>query len=91
MTDDRDFSWLGRTSAPNPSYPEHFVWALEKAARRTEARTRAVPNGVELRIYVDGELWWSRVVRDLAALESLADEQRLAFEGKGWTRPGPRP
>jgi hypothetical protein len=43
---------------------EHPLWRLTKGARATEACARQVPVGTELRISVDGELFWSRVYRD---------------------------
>jgi hypothetical protein len=94
MTDDRDWSWLGRGGTPPPAAPaaDHFLWALEKPGHRVECRARHTPGGPELRIVIDRELWWSRLYRGAAPGELAlgADTKRLEFEAKGWTQPGPR-
>lgn len=75
--------------------PEHVLWTLTKDDRRAEARTRMVPLGPELRVYVTHrttgayELLWSQVFTPQqgggAALGALADTTRQDFEARGWT------
>jgi hypothetical protein len=94
MTDDRDWSWLGpRDATTSPADPpaDQFLWALEKRDHRVECRVRATPGGAELRVVLDGELWWSRLFRGapLSDLENAAEVKRIDFTLKGWTRPGP--
>lgn len=72
--------------------PEHDLWRLTKRVaiptgditRVAEARTRMVPIGPELRIYVDGELLWSQVLRDGRAVGDLSEEKRRDFTALGW-------
>lgn len=75
-----------RLVPPPPPPTEHTVWTLTKDARQAEARVRATPFGPELRILIDGELWWSQVVRppDTSAVEAAAELKRLEFTAKGW-------
>ncbi len=74
--------------------PEHVLWTLTKGVRLAEARTRMVPLGPELRMYVTPpnggalELLWSIVFTPQqgggAALGSAAEDTRRDFEGTGW-------
>lgn len=75
--------------APPPPPEEHSLWQLTKAGHLAEARVRATPAGPELRLLINGELWWSQVVRPAneEALAAAADLKRNAFEVKGWGRP----
>lgn len=65
--------------------PEHTLWRMTKGTRVVEARTRMVPLGPELRIWLDGELLWSQVLRDGRDVGDLAAETRAAWCAKGWT------
>jgi hypothetical protein len=53
-----------RTPTPTPPAPEQELWRLAKNGHSVTSRARQVPFGLELRILVDDELWWSRVYRD---------------------------
>jgi hypothetical protein len=68
---------------------DNSLWALEKGGHRMECRVRASPFAAELRIVLNGELWWSNVYsgRPDTALEQVAESKRAEFEAKGWTRP----
>jgi hypothetical protein len=90
VTDDRDRTWLGAAAPPAPTHPEYLLWALVKGARRVECRSRELPHGAELRVGVDGELYWSRVFTSVELLEEAAEYHRRAFESLRWTTPGPR-
>lgn len=86
MTDDRDWSWLPKPAAPAPVPVDHPLWTLTKRDHRVDAVVRATPGGPELRLLLDGELWWSQLVRPATedALTALADEKRGEFVAKGW-------
>lgn len=86
MTDERDFSWLGRPVPPPPPPVEHPLWTLEKAGHQAAARVRATDFGPEVRILIDGELWWSQQLRPAteAALRDVADRKRAEFLARGW-------
>lgn len=81
--------------------PEHILWTLTRAREVAEARTRMVPLGPELRIYVSSqgtgklELLWSRVFGPQdgggAALGELASQKRDGFYAQGWTDANPLP
>lgn len=74
--------------------PEHVLWTLTKGMRTAEARTRMVPGGPELRVYVSRletgllDLHWSQVFRDQdgggVALGERAEQTRRDFEARGW-------
>ena len=86
MTDDRDWSWMHRPQPVAAPPNEHLLWTLTKAGHRVEARVRARALGPELRILIDGELWWSQVVRPAtdAAMTAAADQKHTEFGAKGW-------
>jgi hypothetical protein len=91
MTDDRDWSWLHHPQPAAPPVREERLWALVKGARRAEATVRLTPAWPELRISVDGELFWSRVYRGAGDdLVEAADAKRLEFVDLGWAAAGPR-
>ena len=50
---------------------------------------RQTPIGAELRIYLDGALWWSRVYRPGTGnvLAEEADRKRGEFLALGWDAP----
>lgn len=75
-----------RLVPPPPPPREHALWTLVKEGHRAEARIRETPFGPELRILIDGELWWSQAVRPptVDAIESTAELKRLEFAAKGW-------
>lgn len=83
---------MHRPQPPAAVPDEHHLWALTKAGRHVEARVRATALGPELRILIDGELWWRQVVRPLTddALTAAADRKHGEFSAKGW-RPTFRP
>jgi hypothetical protein len=76
--------------------PEHSLWRLEKTVhvlkrqqtRFAEARTRMTPLGPEIRIYVDGELLWSQVLRDGRDVGASSEEKRGDFLALGWSEVG---
>jgi hypothetical protein len=91
MTDDRDWSWLHHPQPAAPPVREERLWALVKGARRAEATVRLTPAWPELRISVDGELFWSRVYRGAGDdLVEASDAKRLEFVDLGWAAAGPR-
>lgn len=65
------------------------MWTLEKRGHQVQARVRTSSLGLELRIMLDGELWWSQVVRPATddALTAAAEQKLEAFEAKGWRHP----
>lgn len=77
------------SSPPSPSDVEHPLWTLEKRDHLAAARVRATAAGPELRILIDGELWWSQQIRPATedALRELADRKREEFKAKGWAAP----
>lgn len=87
MTDDRDWSWMPPSAPAAPAAVEHPLWTLTKRTHQVEARVRATPAGPELRILLDGELWWSQVFQPPteATLTAAAERKRGDFEAKGWT------
>jgi hypothetical protein len=93
VTDDRDFSWLGRPAAAPAAVVEHLLWTLTKGVGRAEMRVRVHPLGHELRALVDrGEglsLLWSQVYRhgDGVDLGALADENKGFWLARGWIEP----
>lgn len=92
MSDDRDFSWVGRPRPEPPPPVEHLLWFLEKRDHRVECRVRATEYGPDLRIVIDGELFWSRMFTRAALVEvqDAAEAKREEFETLGWMRPWPR-
>ena len=71
--------------APKPAVmPEHALWTLTKRDHRVEARARDTPGGLELRIVIDGELWWSRVCPTIAVIQAEAETKHAEFLAKGW-------
>lgn len=86
MNDDRDWSWLQRSAPAVPELVEHPLWRLRKRDHHVEARARATFAGPELRILIDGELWWSQVFQPATAqgLTAAAERKRHEFEAKGW-------
>lgn len=87
MTDDRDWSWLHGPAPVLPAMPEHALWTLTKPGHTCAATVRATPWGPELRIAVDGELFWSHVYRDATedVLTAAAEQKRVEFQSEGWT------
>lgn len=81
-----------RLVPPPPPPKEHTLWTLTKEQRRVDARVRSTPFGPELRILIDGELWWSQLFQPATApgMADAADRKRAEFEAKGWAAPGPR-
>lgn len=77
-----------RLVPPPPPPSEHPLWTLTKAEHQAEARVRATPFGPELRILIDGELWWSQVFQPPTedGMTAAADRKRDEFEAKGWAR-----
>lgn len=75
-----------RLVPPSPPPVEHALWTLTKAAHQAEARVRSTPFGPELRILVDGELWWSQLFQPAteAGMRAAAERKREEFEAKGW-------
>lgn len=75
-----------RLVPPPPPPVEHRLWTLAKATRQAEARVRATPFGPELRILVDGELWWSQLFQPATedGMTAAAERKREEFEAKGW-------
>ena len=63
---------------------EHPLWSLHKKGHAVEARRRMTPGGPELRIVIDGDLWWSRVCPTAAAVQAAADTKHAEFLAKGW-------
>jgi hypothetical protein len=90
MTDDRDWSWLQRPRPAASPVREERLWALVKGPRRAEGVVRVTPLGLELRIGVDGELFWSRVYARGDDLIEDAEAKRIDFTEKGWATAGPR-
>lgn len=76
------FGWLGPRAHDPRTIPERSLWTLVGHGRTVEARTRIVPLGPELRVYVDGELLWSQVIRD-GSLEALSADTRAHWAAKG--------
>lgn len=60
------------------------------AARRDGVRGQRAPLGHELRVYVSGDLHYSRVHRALADAEFEAAERRRELLERGWTEQPPK-
>lgn len=75
-----------RLVPPPPPPREHGLWTLVKGEHRAEARVRATPYGPELRILIDGELWWSQLFQPAteAGMGDAADRKREELQAKGW-------
>lgn len=65
------------------------LWRLSKGADRAEARTRVKFARREFRVYINGELLWSRNygLDDAAQLESDAAAKYAELTGDGWQAP----
>jgi hypothetical protein len=74
------------TPPPEPPSLEHALWQLVKRGRTVAAVARQVPFGTELRISVDGELYWSRLYRDGHGhlLGEESDKKQGEFAALGW-------
>jgi hypothetical protein len=74
------------TRPPDPPPIEHALWQLAKGSRTVAAVARQVPFGTELRISVDGELYWSRLYRDGHGhlLGEESEKKRGEFIERGW-------
>lgn len=89
MSDDRTSTWLDshrpQQAADTPPV-DHPLWTLTKRDHRVNAVVRATPGGPEVRILLDGELWWSQVVRPATedTLTALADAKHAELSAKGW-------
>jgi hypothetical protein len=77
-----------KASPEPPPAEEHPLWTLAKKGHQVRCTTRMTPGGPELRIYVAGELFWSRVYRDGQGdwLGEEAEKKRGEFEALGWQR-----
>jgi hypothetical protein len=66
-----------------------ILWTLVKSGSAAEVRTIPTAYGIELRLFIDGELVWSRTflgatdVATNAALEAAADKQQ-EYMDEGW-------
>ena len=68
-----------------PSPVERVVWRLWKNDRTAAAVIRDVPSmGRELRITVEGVLYWCALYRHGGQLEAMATQHRVDFEHLGW-------
>lgn len=74
---------------PPPPPTEHPLWTLAKAGHQAEARVRATAFGPELRVLIDGELWWSQLFQPATeeGMRAAADRKKDEFEAKGWNQP----
>jgi hypothetical protein len=68
---------------------EQTLWKVHKDGRTAEARVRVYPHGLELRVLVGADPYFSRLYRqgeDLRALGHDSEGTRQLFEAKGWQR-----
>lgn len=73
-----------------PKMVEQPLWSRTKAGHRCAASVRATPWGPELRIAVDGELFWSRTYRHAAphVFTAAVAAKEAEFEAEGWAAAG---
>ena len=65
--------------------PQQVVWRLRKHDSTAVAVIRHVPSmGRELRITVDGILYWCALYRHGGQLEPMAAQHRTDFQRLGW-------
>lgn len=67
-----------------PRRPQHVLWTLSKGVHSVRAAVRQVPNGTELLLFHDGEILWSRIMRDSRYAGVMADEERKDWEAHGY-------
>ena len=60
------------------------LWRMLKEDRIAHAVIRVLDVGSELRVYVDNELVWSRLLRSEDP-RAVANAHRRAFEVRGWS------
>ena len=74
------------------SAPHHFeqeLWSLVKHGYCARAVLRTLPDGLELRIDVDGSLLWSQHFHQGDSVAAVAEAQRQVFVDRGWTASAP--
>ncbi len=59
-------------------------WTMKKGARVVECTWWSHPLGVEMRCDVDGEMFATKVGRNIHELLDIRDEWQKAFQEKGW-------
>ncbi len=67
------------------------LWRLTRGADRAEARMRVKFNRREFRVFVNGELLWSRNygLEDQAQFDADAAAKYEEMAGQGWEPPDP--
>ena len=67
-------------------FPEYVPWTLRLGRSAVWAALRIVPNGVELRHFMDGELQWSQLLSsdDGEELRRALNAALEAWLGRGW-------
>lgn len=86
MTDDRDFSWMGR-AAPSPGKPvERRIAVMVKDARSVRLLERAHPLGRELVCLMASDLVWAQTFRpgQDAAFDAEVQAALDALTRRGW-------
>ncbi|MGD9903182.1 MAG: hypothetical protein AB7U83_06905 [Vicinamibacterales bacterium] len=65
---------------------ERRLWLLSRGADRAEARMTVKFGRREFRVYVNGELLWSRnyALEDAARFDADAAAKHAEFTGSGW-------
>jgi hypothetical protein len=70
-------------------FPEYVRWTLHRGSRGSSAvwaALRVLPNGIELRHFMDGELLWSQLFPkdDGEELRRALNAALEAWLGRGW-------
>ena len=67
-------------------FPEYVRWTLRRGGSAVWAALRVLPNGIELRHFMDGELLWSQLFPkdDGEELRRNLNAALEAWLGRGW-------
>jgi hypothetical protein len=79
--------------AESNSRIETHLWLLFRGRDRAEARMCVKFGRRDFRVYVNGELLWSRnyAFDDTQSFDALSAAKREEFVGQGWVAPGHAP
>lgn len=79
---------LFRRGAPARQLHERVIWRLRRDDQTAVAVIRDVPMmGRELRVTIEGMLYWAALYRHGGLLEPMAAQHRADFEHRGWRAP----
>lgn len=75
------------SQSSSPRFPEYVRWTLRRGGSAVRAVLRVMPQGIELRHLMDGELLWSQLFPkdDGEELRRALNAALEAWLGRGWT------